>query len=748
MAQPADIRMFIMANDTTYYYQDNSGVHTIVNPANYGDYALKELPANWQDIQIKYGRSETYYGLFRSVVGTFQFIKDGAAICRNIYFSKGIEGVAKVKIERRDPITWDYTTIYIGAIDFPASSAELSMFNAPLAEGGLPALLKANDGTKYTIPFDNDAINVYIDGNELLNNYRWGTSTPVAQNITLNIGGSMQDRSFGAFFIDKEADYSYATTGNPSDIQMHQGAFATGSTEQLNFFYKATIAQEYTVVFNPTDITYTNAAYVGGNSGAVRLRVKVLQWDALTNTASVAAIIFTDPFPLAVGQTKTTTYRGSITRSMAINDCLYVVYDVVTAAGATPTVGSWGFSYIQSDDMIDIGSKFRLDASATSSFRAHKLLSKLTDKLTAGAFTASSAFLSNPASKVIDSLPYQLVYTSGDALRNLVTSSIGTPTTPALYISIRDFFKDLFAHYLVGLGVNSSNQLIIEPFSYFFDANTPIFDLGEVNNWSIKPANMLFSTSFLYGYSDVNLDKLNVRDEFNAGASKKMPIVSIEANQQDIRSPFIASMYSIEYMRVNIGSKKTTDSENDNDTFILDVSTTTTTINFNYPGVSGTAYTLRRPNSTANTNGILSPDFAYNLALSPARSPLALSPLIDAAAYQRIGQSATFLAADKNALLVSDLGTGSIAENANQAIGTSYFCKPFIITFECEAPFNLMSLMTSSPNGYFYGTINDNGTIKTFEGHVMDIVMQPGKSQTMTWTLLATKNFDETQFLT
>lgn len=150
MGTPQKFKFYLLDSAGQYYYVDNSGnVTTTANETH-----LRNSPANWRELELKYGRDNKSMGIFRSATTEILFIKDAAKILRHIYYQGGganFDAYCQFVIKRRiddDPLrVWQYEDFYRAEVDFANSvndgvNETGDYFQANTLERGLPELLK------------------------------------------------------------------------------------------------------------------------------------------------------------------------------------------------------------------------------------------------------------------------------------------------------------------------------------------------------------------------------------------------------------------------------------------------------------------------------------------------------------------------------------------------------------------------------------------------------------------------------
>src|ERR1035437_9029548 len=164
-------KMFIRA------VQEPNGNYTISKSSQ--PYPIDHNPSNLLNCQIEFGTNNKYFSLARSLQYPLDFIKDGAAILRNLYFlGKGREQKAYLTI-----IQWNgsvYELCYYGKFDFKKKDedSKAGMFSIPVIDDSAWGVLSQNDDVTYAIdcsPTNPKAIKVLFDGITLENRFTFQT---------------------------------------------------------------------------------------------------------------------------------------------------------------------------------------------------------------------------------------------------------------------------------------------------------------------------------------------------------------------------------------------------------------------------------------------------------------------------------------------------------------------------------------------------------------------------------------------
>jgi hypothetical protein len=108
--------------------------------------------------------------------------------------------------------------------------------------------------------------------------------------------------------------------------------------------------------------------------------------------------------------------------------------------------------------------------------------------------------------------------------------------------------------------------------------------------------------------------------------------------------------------------------------------------------------------------------------------------------YGKESAEVTFQSADKNAALVSNIGSGIITENSNVRIDTlrSAYYKPYKFKVEVKSPDNYLRAIENTPYGYF--SFKYQG--KKYKGYPLKSGIRPMYPILYTFELLCTADTD------
>ena len=392
---------------------------------------------------------------------------------------------------------------------------------------------------------------------------------------------------------------------------------------------------------------------------------------------------------------------------------------------------------------------------------------------------ADSRFLSNThlnADYNYNAIPVNTIITCGNSLRNIRGIEY-------LSTSIDTFFKTMTNIYCLGLGINTVDgvdTIFVDSLNTFLNPSELMFDLGsDVYGLQIKPLASFAGNNIKTGFRQREANQDYGVDSFCVEQDYQTPITRVK---QDIDMTISdnCDMYQIESARAEQNSKDQSSANSDNQTYLIYIE--------NNPSVDGNIYdplnnvipftdgyqsqmvgsgvqnTDPGAFSAKYVSGLLFPDTAVNLPLSPARCLLRngalLSSIFD-------GLNAAYLTFRKQYQLLFNTGTNSggyvptlfpsvmsnlslggiyhpINEAGDIAISDlhsqwgghssiSKLFRPFLISVTTKQPIDMYAIMNTSPYGYIQFNVDG----KVYQGFIWDVEQKVGNESATTFTLLS-----------
>ena len=720
MPTPDIFKMYLMKDASTYYYVDAAGNVQETATAT----PLEYTPDGWMDTELSWVRNMDYKGVFRSLKTEYKFVKDGAKILRKIYYEQGIEGICQLRIDIRKNTDWTYEEFHKADINFKTAQDLDDYFNVSLDDDSVFSKLKSNANVDYEIPISwDDDPHIELDGINLYGAYFFA---PLDSQLIFPYGTRP--------IIDylQEGDFPVTAWGSQTEalfIGVTGRDFIGASFTSGMFDALAWLMKPYQDLELNCNIKQRVSVQTLGGSGATDIldvSVFVVTEDLLVH--DIINLYTSPPLPVSMSPTFFDINYTSPNFTVPAKAQVYIIYRILTNSSTwnLRLYGNGDLAATELENRIIFNAKFRLALSYSTIIEYWDFFDRLSKKVLDTTSTVSYSNFLRSEDDFEDNQPAYTFVTCGDALRGFQDDSVRIRTT------FNDMFEDASKRWMLGLGLDATNRIILEKLDYFFDRTTLIADLGEVKDLELSVAEEYFFNSLKVGMKKQQYDQLNGRDEFNQSTTFKLPFVRVVKNE-DWTSNYRFDMYGIELYRANLSQKKTTDSESDNDTFVIG------------GRIGGMHYKVSRPNflDGGSVSGVLDTVNSYQIGLSAARQMRRNYPLLASICHLRDAENITFQTTDKNPNLVSKYSTArpTITENANIAVSDlgDPLWLPIIAEFESEVPINLRTLLATNPYGYFQFKNKFGVTIKAF---MIEAGMKPATNATYRWKMILTPDND------
>lgn len=519
---------------------------------------LPNTPDGWSELSVAWERNMSkYYGLTRNFSIPLSFYFDAAFILRDAAYRTNIERKIFLLIQQYgleytdDYYKHIYQYLYKGELDFSTFKSDQDRVTINIMEGGLSKQLKANENTVYEIPFDEDLIDVILDGIELEINARFLINNGMNQTDV--------DFEFRNHFIDLY-DVTAETSSKLSTKPITRTVF-TGTNTDLpgneNWFFAPTVDCTLDLTWNFKVGATVAEGGVLDPSGRTSIMFQVVTTNGTVDDARSVNVFF----GLLSGTGNVLTGSASIDVVKGEHVYFRTFFTVIGSTG--DAVIKYNYYDIE-DSFLDVRAFFVYPPSSVKCYKPIDVFKKLCIKIFGSDSYAASELLE---------LNSNLALTCGDAIRGLSGATIKT--------SFSDFFEDYNVTCFAGLSIE--NGLIkIEDRATFFDTSDPI-DLGNIKNHEISYASDLVGNVIKVGHTKPDIEDINGKFDPNGSSVFTTPITRV-AKEINIVGPYKKGPYEIEITRINLDGKTTTDNNNDNDCFVLDVKPVVET----YDAVAGT----------------------------------------------------------------------------------------------------------------------------------------------------------------
>lgn len=733
---------------------------------------LPQTGDGWQSMSIGWERNLSDHGVTRNFTLPFGYVRDALKILRDALYNQSIEEklflliqVLGVVIVPGISYNWLYQYLYKGELDLAAAEDNLDMINVPCMEGGLYKMLKANRATKYTFPFDIEAVTVVLDGIALAEKAHYVLAGPVS-NLDF-----LPTHTIPIAFVNKEG--TSTGTGFFSQNVEEIPAVAPYVAASTNYFlintsgaprtYNVKGVIRYTCTVNSAGLSYR---WFFSNNGDTGDPGSVNIYNSGTN-----------PVP-------GTTYEVPVDVNLTLNDGQkYFLFGRFFGAGGVEiAVDFLDTSY------FDITFESTAPETRILAYTKDVLFKKLIGKVTGNENNASSLLCEDKKYTVV---------TSGDAIRKVVD--------PVIITSLDDFYDDMDATYMAGLGIEN-DKIEIESRIKYYDSSAPV-DLGIIKDLVISPANEFRASRFKFGHVKPDIEDINGKYDPNGSNVFSGPLLK-SVNEYSRISPYKAGPYEIESIRINLDGKVTTDDNRDNEVYVINCDSHKTVLTdavftaadnsiliptadaeflasnqqiqiagsagnngtFNILGIGNTVgantyvflsgplvdeasvaititvlrgevLTLNRPAYTT-LEGVPN-DTIFNLPdLTPKAMLLTHGRWIKSMHKGLENQKLIFNSGDKNTALKTVLAGVTIDEDKDElisALGDIMFM-PFFANFATEVPVNIVDILEASPNRCF--TAFDEARGVQIEGFLMSAGFAPNDLKEQEFRLLLSPNND------
>lgn len=693
-----DILYFLLDDNGQCYWNDSDGnLISLPSPRQ-----LPQSPDGWADLSLQWERNENYDGIVRKYTLPLGFVLFGRRLLQQIFHQTlGIESRAIISLAKYNPATMRYRPFFSSALNFSTFIDGKNIAEISATEGDLVALIKANEGTTYEIPVDvPEALSVQFDGIIL---YSVVNTLHYAALVDDGAGGQVPNpilsryNFIGIAITNTETTYPsvlWATTTT------YRGAESL-DVDPADWLFQ--VEDDNISVRVQCDAFH---AILAGSTG---YRVGLYIRDGAGNARQVDIVPFT-PVP---GTVVDIEFSFDVTIPMNKNERGWLFFEN-RGGGAGKTVS------FPTDNRINFTYNYRKATTEVQCLRPLYVFQQLISKITDGKYSATSSVLGAGGEA------YDTVLTCGDSLRGFRANIPVDYEGPRLRTSLRDFFQSYGARYSIGITTYDNIARIESRKSFYGD--DVVLDVGVIDDEEFKfsPATDRVFNTIKVGYPNQTYDDVNGRSEFNTTQTYTSPVKTI-TSELDLSSKYRADSYGVEFTRINLENRTTTDAGSDNDVFMIRISP------------SGAGFILSRP-AYSNITGVPGGATVFNTELSPKRCLQAHGPFLHSCLDKLDAQPLVFQTTDKNRQLVTVLNGVETVEQANVLIGdlgTKMFL-PYIFEFKCKVPVDAELLMNTNP----YGKIQFTHLGYQFRGYVISVAQSAAVNTSQVFRLLASPDND------
>ena len=522
--------MFISDESGMYYtaVQNMDGSYTV--SSNSQPYPIKYNPSNLLSSSIEFATNTKYFSLNRSISYPLDFIKDGAAILRSLYYTgKGVEQKAYLTVIEWNGDLGIFQLSYTGKFDFyqKKDQPKINTFTVNTVDDSAWGVLSLNDTVQYSVPCNAsnpNAVKVLVDGITLVNKYNYQT---VQSDI---VNSSMGNWNLCPFvLINQDGDSSGIVAAN----QSYSAGTTPPDTTTTGWFFTSVYTLNNVNIYGTFKFDWHSNVLPSGG-------IDIFFQSSLGQKLDIFSQLNGG---LIVGKTYSIDFDFNINLASGENLFLYVQLNDNVSRGfkITPIITN-----------IFIVTKTTPQPQVVYALRPLDLVQELVLKGTNSRYSINSNFLTLNNKRVI---------TSGDSLRGL--------TDAMIYSSFEDFFKSYNSFYFLAMRV-IEGELWIEPAIDVYKMSTAIMDVGEFIDFSLEPAIEYYFKEISVGSPKVDYRHSSGRLEFNSTNTFSTPIL-LSSKKLDLVSKYRTGCYDIIFLILDYLGNSTKDNSGDKTSYVLDI---------------------------------------------------------------------------------------------------------------------------------------------------------------------------------
>lgn len=537
-------KLYIRNSQGYWLYRDETGSIQFSSEKR----AIVNAPDGWMQMIASVIRNKTYRACFRKVATPLKFTGDGKDIIDHIAVYEGVNAFVELIIEVQKPENFDYELFFNGTMDFKSGYSygeDYSTIN--IKEIRLIDILEAKKDVVYSIPLttDNSGL-IQMDGLDLLYKTEYIISDGFGTSSSWNTGRHIVE----LIAASNENPYANETT------RTKWSGFNVDLPATKAPFYRSQVKGRIKITYNlRINIVWIDSGSVPGPGSDYRLRIIVGKANG-TFVGPFANDIYRvsgqdNVFGVSYLSGKWHDVNGIFYLDVEPGDTVYfAAFPTGMAADAEPC----RTTYATSPAEFTVESTQRAPATLHRFIKPWQLWQELIYKATDGKYSGVSPFLFNNMNQLL-----------------LPGSSLRMDNEVVLQTTIADFLKYCWVNLRAVIKDVSGNNAYIDDYAQTFK-QTIAESVGLIKDFEWEFDEDALVSSIVVGYENIDFGvdgQINGKDEFNQKNYFTTAQESIDATYE-IVSPYIASMYAQELMRVNFGNRKTTDNKGDNKVYIVD----------------------------------------------------------------------------------------------------------------------------------------------------------------------------------
>jgi hypothetical protein len=654
-----------------YLYHQERGYVRIKDPVGW-DSMGKTMKRFGMDNAI----GQKWHGIFQDFTAQkLQFIKDAKAFLQYYYERDGVEALVHCKVERRNATTRKFEPYYEGKVNFTTYKITTIAVEVNLENTGFLQKLKnrmdvkvnleslVSQGGRAITPFEKETVDVEMH-----------SKTIVLSAKSVREEASFTDSNPGTFTVNYLPALVDSINENVGELFTFPDQFDNSDFEDdLKFTFRpkfrgtlrALKKWKFKYRFRLISPSGTPASTVNVRAYAKLVQRKVLSGGGLEDHTLLFEAFNEDLiWPACSGPPEAECIENFDTGwinvlynltgiDTDINDEFYVYFKFVTDAAVIDPEVQFDLT---ADNYVNFEIATEFPATTSKTILIHEAWTRVLQSITDTADPFRSEYFgrtdSEPVTYDADGGGSLRAYTNGNQLRLLDLP---------IYCSLKDLIEATAAIDGIGIGIEKTNgveRVRVEPMTYFYKA-TRTLRLDYVKDIEKEVLDQLYFNQLEAGIDKWRTSTGNVNnlDEFVARKEFTLPITQLKS-MLSLKSPIITSGYMIEFAR-RASAEPTKDTDRDNDGYFIVLRR------------DGDNLVPAKDEAFTSVTGVISPETAYNLELSPGRCIRRNGRLLRAGLEKYKDQYIKFSFGEaNNAMVTQKTGEDAITENADILIST------------------------------------------------------------------------------
>lgn len=533
---------------------------------------------NWDEIKCVYKRAD-YGGIVRSFTSKFDFANKAYQLLMAEFDKNGFQAQATIELYVIDN-NWNYTLEFASELDFASLTYTENVLSMNSIDESVESIIKANKSTKYEFVVGED---IPVNGIKYLFD-----RIKMVETATYAITGgtSEDDGSLSGDYTTDQNQRIYVGLLN-DEVAVGQAIFLNDDqTAGDGFMFQG---------LKTVDITLDYSIAVGLEKGCAPLQL--MRNNTLIKELH-GAVTAHAPF-LAVEQTSIDAVMAHINADPMLSHSWnydswdgywVVVRGIVWEVETDATLGTnkWvntgktkaEYSSIEEHGTVTFtvqaGEKIWLKfvSDEDCSYKINKSSLKFTWINRGSAVTIDSIapidLLETLLSRMETGLDCEIADYDNTFSNILIlpAESIRNIPNAKIYVSFNDFcnwMETVFGYtYVID---TANNYLEFKRRSDIFSENAPVVDIEGAKDFQYKTESSVLYSSVVVGYDKKDYDSVNGRDEFNFNSTYTTGY-NINGKKLELKSPFRADSYGIEFL-VEKRNQNTTDNSSDKNVFFV-----------------------------------------------------------------------------------------------------------------------------------------------------------------------------------